>query len=314
MSDKPGGSPAQGPARWAQAGLWLLMGAIVVGVIATTWRSLPSHIFSLTASPRAQPKQVEAAASPQKASAALEALAKQLAGIKITGDKTYRNVSAHGYEVPTTQSPSRAPASAAPEGAPSLSPNDQAAPAIKDLQTKYNAPPTIPLGSATTYRLIILSGRPLGAGDFKGAPGPVDTRRIPAVALVRAQMSGPKAFVRIEPMSAPCQEVSRSDNPTWDWAVTPTSTKTFNLNVDLYEVRNCKDEASIDHRLDTFPITVTATLWQWLIYVWPFWKTALTGVLGLIGAAGAALGAWKWLRPKTRIPRGKPPAPPQPQV
>ncbi|MBV8683506.1 MAG: hypothetical protein JO111_11565 [Caulobacteraceae bacterium] len=305
MSDKPGGSPAQGPERRA-ARLWQLLGAILVlGVIAANWPSLPSHIVSLTASPRSEPKlaQVEAEVSPQT-SPPLKTLEKLLGGINITGDKTFRNVSAAGYEVPKPKTPVQTPAPAAPAVASGPAATDQAASKIKDLQTKYNAPPTIPLGSATTYRLIILSGRPLSPGDFKGAPGPVNTRQIPAVTLVRAQMSGPKAFVRIEPMSAPCQRVSGSDNPTWDWDVTPTSTKTFNLNVDLYEVRDCKDEASIDHRLDTFPITVTATLWQWLIYAWPIWKSALTGVLGLIGAAGAAFGAWKWLRGKKRGSHG----------
>jgi len=169
------------------------------------------------------------------------------------------------------------------------------------LDVKYNAPNTVPLGKPTDFRLIIASAHVVGANDFSGAPGTVAGRQIPKVSQVKAVMSGPKDAVDISSGSAPCQTVSASDNPAWDWAVTPKATGSFQLQVDIWEVGpDCNAPAPVVHRIDNFSIKVTATWWQTLTNGLSAFNTFLTAFFALVAAGGAAFGAWKWLRPSAK--------------
>jgi len=175
-----------------------------------------------------------------------------------------------------------------------VQPNPQG-PNLAGYPVAYNAPPVIPLGQATDYRLIILSAHPLGPNDLSGAPGPVESHNIPRVKKVLAVVTGPSTGVSIQQPAKPCQDVTADGNPTFDWYVTPTSNQPFDLSVDLYEVTDCSDPSPVDQRIDNFSIKVATSPWAWLIYVWPTWKTVLVGILGVVTAAGGAVGAWKGL-------------------
>ncbi|HEY1880000.1 MAG TPA: hypothetical protein VGG68_08715 [Caulobacteraceae bacterium] len=208
---------------------------------------------------------------------------------------------------PPNPAPAASPGAAPTPGpAPGPTPGAAAAPApnpgppapAPKLTVIYNAPPSIPLGQGTDYRLIIESANPTGAGDFNGAPGPLQSHTIPTLAWARAVMTGPQDLVTVQPVtSAACQEVTSQGNPTWDWQVTPKTNKAFYLTVDIYQVADCNAAGVLDHRVDSFPIKVTETFWSWLIYEWPAWKSALAWVLGTMAAAGGAFGAWTWFKP-----------------
>jgi len=186
------------------------------------------------------------------------------------------------------------PAQPAAVQPPPVQPSPQG-PGGGDYQVQYNAPSVIPLGQATDFRLIILSAHPLGAQDFNGAPGEVESNNIPHVTKVLAVMTGPSGEVSIQQPDKPCQEVTASGNPTFDWYVTPSSTQSFDLSVDIYEVADCSDPSPSGQRIDNFTIKVATSPWTWLIYVWPTWKTALLGILAVVTAAGGAVAAWKGL-------------------
>ena len=114
-------------------------------------------------------------------------------------------------------------------------------------------------------------------------------------------MSGPKNVIDISSGSAPCQTVSASDNPTWDWAVTPKTTGSFQLQVDIWEVGpDCNAPAPVVHRIDNFSIKVTATWWQTLTNGLGTLNTFLTAFFALVAAGGAAFGAWRWLKPSAK--------------
>jgi len=138
-----------------------------------------------------------------------------------------------------------------------------------------------------------VSGHALQAGDFNGAAGNVQTGQIPGLAIAVVQLSGPATIVL---KSMACQQVTASDNPTWDWQVTPSGTEAFDLTYDIYEVKDCTGGAPLDHRVGTFPVKVAASWWARAIYVWPLWQSALLGVFSLVTAAGGAIGAWSWVR------------------
>ena len=186
---------------------------------------------------------------------------------------------------PPAQAPTPPPATAPAPSPPATQP---AAPATFPIA--YNAPPVIPLSAPTDFRLIIVSGHPLQAGAFGAAPGPIQPGAIPRLAFATVQLRG---AAKIEAQSAPCQAVTASDNPTWDWLVTPASAQAFDLTYDIYEVPDCAAGAPLDHRVGTFPVTVAASWWTRLIYVWPLWQSALLGVLAVVTAAGGAIVAWK---------------------
>lgn len=203
-----------------------------------------------------------------------------------------------GTTVVTTAAPPNAAPPPTPSPPPGTAPttNPPAQPA--KLTVTYNAPASIPLGQGTDYRLIIASANPTSAGDFAGAPGPLQSHAIPTLTWARAVMTGPQDLVAVQPMTtATCQQVSSQGNPTWDWQVTPKSNKPFYLTVDIYEVSDCNAVGELDHRVDTFPIQVSETFWSWLLYEWPAWKSALAWLLGTVTALGGAFGAWTWLKP-----------------
>ena len=199
--------------------------------------------------------------------------------------------------------PAPAPVQPAPIVVPPAPAGETAAPpaSSKNFDVKYNAPDTVPLGKPTDFRLIIASAHVVGANDFGGAPGTVAGHQIPKVSQAKAVMSGPKEAVDISSGSAPCQTVSTSDNPTWDWAVTPKRTGSFQLQVDIWEVGpNCNAPAPVVHRIDTFSIKVTASWWQMLTSGLGTINTFLTAFFALVAAGGAAFGAWKWLKPSAK--------------
>ncbi|HWD68163.1 MAG TPA: hypothetical protein VG227_09410, partial [Caulobacteraceae bacterium] len=129
-----------------------------------------------------------------------------------------------------------------------------------------------------------------------GAPGALASHQIPTLTWARAVMAGPQDVVTLQPLSAPCQQVSSLGNPTWTWAVTPRTNKPFFLTVDIYQVADCNAAGVQDIREDTFSIKVTETFWSGLLYEWPAWKSALAWLLATITAVGGAFGAWTWLK------------------
>ena len=204
--------------------------------------------------------------------------------------------------VTTATPPSAAPPpAAAPSPTPgpdySAAPPPAPAPApAPKLTVTYNAPPSIPLGQDTDYRLIIQSANPAGAADFTGAPGPLASHQIPTLTWAKAVMTGPADQVAIQSQSAPCQQVGSLGNPTWDWIVAPKTNKPFFLTVAIYQVADCNASGVQDVREDTFSIKVTESFWSGLVYEWPAWKSALAWALGTITALGGAFGAWTWLK------------------
>jgi len=199
---------------------------------------------------------------------------------------------------PPTETTALPPAETSPSPPPA---ETAASPPPPQLDVKYNAPGAIPLGAATDYRLIIASSRAVDVADFKGAPGPVEGHKISQVNQVRAVMSGPKDFVDISSGSVACQTVSASDNPSWDWSVTPKTVQAFNLQVEIWDVGpDCNSAAPIVHRIDNFTITVTASWWQTLLDRLTRLDPGLKILFELITAAGGALAAWKWLLPALR--------------
>jgi hypothetical protein len=184
--------------------------------------------------------------------------------------------------------------------APIVAGNASAPPSAKpeNFNVKYNAPKTVPLGEPTDFRLIIASAHVPGANDFPGAPGPVLGHQIPKVSRVKAVMSGPMNVVNISSGSSPCQTVTTSDNPQWDWAVTPKTTDSFQLQVDIWEVGpDCNAPVPVVHHIDNFSIKVTATWWQTLTNGLSTLDKFLTAFFALVAAGGTAFGAWKWLKP-----------------
>jgi hypothetical protein len=188
--------------------------------------------------------------------------------------------------------PNAGPAPITPIPSPTTGPP----PPAPKLTVTYNAPDSIPLGQDSNYRLIIESANPAGTADFTGAPGPLASHQIPTLTWARAVMAGPQDVVTVQPLSAPCQQVSSVGNPTWTWAVTPKTNKPFFLTVDIYQVADCNAAGVQDIREDTFSIKVTESFWSGLLYEWPAWKSALAWLLATITAVGGAFGAWTWLK------------------
>jgi hypothetical protein len=211
--------------------------------------------------------------------------------------------------LPSPSPPKNDATATPPEPLPPSQPkSDATAPAQKpqpqsptQFDVKYNAPDTIPLGMPTDFRLIIASAHAVAAADFAGAPGEVASHQIPKVTQVKAVMSGPKDVVDISSGSAPCQTVGASDNPAWDWAVTPKTAKLLELQVEIWEVGpDCNAAAPVVHRIDSFSIKVTATWLQTLESGLGTTNAFLTALFALVAAGGAAFGAWKWLLPNSK--------------
>ena len=256
-------------------------------MIAFAAQRLPEIAYALR-----RPMPLSAGAPPPQAVAALP----ERPGLVVTSSSAPTVVTTAtppGAAPPPAAAPS--PTCRGPDHSAAPTPAPAPAPAPK-LTVTYNAPPSIPLGQDTDYRLIIQSANPAGAADFTGAPGPLASHQIPTLTWAKAVMTGPADQVAIQSQSAPCQQVGSLGTLTWDWIVTPKTNRPFFLTVAIYQVADCNASGVQDVREDTFSIKVTESFWSGLVYEWPAWKSALAWVLGTITALGGAFGAWTWLK------------------
>jgi protocatechuate 3,4-dioxygenase beta subunit len=167
------------------------------------------------------------------------------------------------------------------------------------LPVIYKTPSDLPFDEPSTFRLVIAGRDYETAKSSVGiATGRLREARVSVTNRVRATLDGDARFVDIVAVTPAEQAVTEAGNTIWEWRVTPRRPGKVTMTYHVYNIAKADGEkAEVQWAVyeDSFEVTLTPVqrIQLWFEGVNKAW-------LWLVGFVPAAMGAWAWLRARTR--------------